>query len=321
MAKPSHRRQGRKARYALLEKGLLAFAIGAGLLAIATILSDGKPMLAAVSTALSMFAWWTLGIGLVLILSHFMIKLVRKPPRQSATQRARPAPAARTIRALIDQAEMDLIRRETHPPDGQPAIASVPLDSNRPRPTAWSGEAFAAIEWRRFEAVCEALFTQVGFDTHAESHGAEGGVDIWLHAKNAQAPATVVRCKQSSSLPVGLREVQALLAAMDSHGLQRGTFASTGTYTAEAEAFAQANGIHVLDGAGLLALIEHRSPAQQAALLVTAFEGEYWKPTCVHCNVKMVARLASQKGEILWGCSNYPRCRSTLRNRGSRPTA
>ena len=321
MAKPSNRKQGRKARYALLKKGLLAFAFGAGLLAISAILSDGKPMRAAVSAALSMPAWWALGIGLVLIMSHFVIGLLKKPSRPSTLQRARPKPPPSAIRALIDQAELALIQPEIPPPNSRPAIATAPMCAHGPRPAVWSAEAFTAIEWRRFEAVCEALFAQVGFDTQAESHGAEGGVDIWLHAKNAQGPATVVRCKQSISLPVGLREVQALLATMDSRGLQRGTFASTGTFTAEAQAFAQANGIHALNGAGLLALVEHRSPTQQTALLETAFEGEYWKPTCSHCNVKMVARLASQKGEILWGCSNYPDCRSTLRNRASRVAA
>ncbi|WP_269632134.1 restriction endonuclease [Pelomonas sp. BJYL3] len=36
------------------------------------------------------------------------------------------------------------------------------------------------IEWRRFEAVVEALFKQVGFETKSQSHGADGGIDIWL---------------------------------------------------------------------------------------------------------------------------------------------
>lgn len=48
------------------------------------------------------------------------------------------------------------------------------------RPDRWSQAVFDMIEWRRFEAVVEALFKQVSFETKSQSHGAYGGVDIWL---------------------------------------------------------------------------------------------------------------------------------------------
>ncbi len=53
------------------------------------------------------------------------------------------------------------------------------------------------------------------------------------------------------------------------------------------------------------------TPKQQAALLATAFEGEYWRPTCPSCGVKMVDRTARGKGQRFWGCANYPRCKHT----------
>ncbi|WP_370868866.1 restriction endonuclease [Polaromonas sp.] len=40
--------------------------------------------------------------------------------------------------------------------------------------------------------MCEALFAQAGFETRSQSHGADGGVDIWLHSANAQGPVAVV---------------------------------------------------------------------------------------------------------------------------------
>ncbi|MDD2808639.1 MAG: restriction endonuclease [Rhodoferax sp.] len=49
--------------------------------------------------------------------------------------------------------------------------------THRPE-TSWSPAVFANIEWRRFEAVCEKLFGQAGFETKSQSHGADGGVDI-----------------------------------------------------------------------------------------------------------------------------------------------
>lgn len=99
---------------------------------------------------------------------------------------------------------------------------------------------------------------------------------------------------------------------MASHGLKRGTYATTSRFTSEALAFANANGINAQDGDGLLKLIAARTPEQQAALLATAFEGEYWRPTCASCGVKMAERTARGTSKRFWGCVNFPRCKATL---------
>lgn len=52
---------------------------------------------------------------------------------------------------------------------------------------AWSRQVFEGIEWRRFEALCEALFGQAGVRTESQSHGADGGVDIWLYSAQLEA--------------------------------------------------------------------------------------------------------------------------------------
>ena len=58
-------------------------------------------------------------------------------------------------------------------------------------------------------------------------------------------------------------------------------------------------------------LVAQRTPEQHAALLAVAFEGEYWRPTCASCGVKMVPRQARKSGDMFWGCSSYPHCRTT----------
>lgn len=77
-------------------------------------------------------------------------------------------------------------------------------------------------------------------------------------------------------------------------------------------AFARDNGINPLDIKGLLALIAQRTPEQQQALLDVAFDGDYWRSTCVNCGTKMVERTRRKDGGAFWGCSNYPRCKTTL---------
>lgn len=198
----------------------------------------------------------------------------------------------------------------TAPP--KPAEPTPAAKDARARPTHWSPAVFAAIEWRRFEAVCEKLFGQAGFETRSQSHGADGGVDIWLHSRNAEGPVSIVQCKHWQGKSVGVKEVREFFGVMASHRLKRGTYATTSTYTADAQQFAKDNGINALDGQGLLALIAKRTPEQQQALLDVAFEGDYWRPTCASCGIKMVERPSVKSGAKFWGCRNFPRCRSRL---------
>lgn len=177
---------------------------------------------------------------------------------------------------------------------------------------AWSRAVFDEIEWRRFEALCETLFGQAGFETRSQSHGADGGVDIWLHSANAQGPAAVVQCKHWHKRQVGVKELREFYGVMASHQLKRGTFATTSNYTSEALKFAKENGINALDGDALITLIGTRTPEQQSALLAVAYEGEHWRPTCASCGIKLMERTSTKDGNKFWGCSNYPRCKSRL---------
>ena len=190
----------------------------------------------------------------------------------------------------------------------------------RRQETQWSPAVLAAIEWRRFEALCEAFYAQAGLATRSQSHGADGGVDIWLQSKHMDA-ARIVQCKHWQSKPVGVKEMREFRGVMASHQLPNGTYVTSSTFTAEAAVFAKANGIQTQDGAALLKLIGQRTPEQQAALLAVAYEGEYWKPTCASCGIKMVERERGRDGNAFWGCSNYPRCRSMLPMRSARAAA
>lgn len=178
-------------------------------------------------------------------------------------------------------------------------------------PAQWGPEVFAAIEWRRFELVCEALFRQAGFKTQSHPAGADGGVDIWLYSTHAPEPVAVVQCKHWCNVQVGVKELREFLGVMTAHKVARGTCATSSTYTRAALQFARDNGINAQDGNGLLALIEQRTPRQQADLLAVALDGEYWRPTCPSCNVKMVLR-PGRAGNPFWGCPHYPHCKSTL---------
>jgi restriction system protein len=292
--------------------GLRGLVIGLGLFGFSWVLGGMGPMGAA-AKGLHMPAWWAVIIGVALIVIDGVLVRVKA----AEAPQAPPAPDARsrsTPRESVEAAPSNQWGRTDAPVPlpSKPTLVAVKAETVPFKEARWGPSVFAAIEWRRFEAVVETLFTQAGFSTRSQSHGADGGVDIWLYSNNAEGPVSVVQCKHWQGKPVTVKEMREFLGVMVSKGVKRGTYATTSRYTADALEFAKAHGINAQDGNGLLKLIAQRSPEQQAQLLDVAYEGEYWKPTCASCGVKMTERLSSKDGSRFWGCVNYPRCRRTL---------
>jgi restriction system protein len=267
------------------------------------------PGLAAMA-GLQKVGWMLLALGAAALALRLLAKIA-KPPAEAPQPELPPEPQP----ALQKPARAKAPRAEPAAPSA-PAPNTPPATGEAPqRPTAWGLEVFSVIEWRRFEALVEALFAQAGFITRSQSHGADGGVDIWLHSKNQPdgTPVSIVQCKHwSGNKPVGVDKIRELRGVMAAHNVRRGQFACTARYTDAAREFARDNQINLLDGESLLALIAKRSPEQQQALLDVALEGEYWKPTCVNCGVKMVFRFPRNEGKGFWGCVNYPKCRTVM---------
>lgn len=278
-------RHRENARRELAGKAWTAILLGMMFLVVAPMFMR-RPMTAALASALEPAGWAALAIGAVLLALHYILRrtAAAEAPIEEAPPRRSPK-----------------VQEAKSPPE------TSPPPSPRQQAQQWSPAVLAAIEWRRFEALCEAFYAQAGLSTRSQSHGADGGVDIWLLSKHMDAPR-IVQCKHWLSKPVGVKEMREFLGVMASHQLQSGTYVTSSTFTADATAFAKANGIQLQDGAALLKLIGQRTPEQQAALLAVAYKGEYWKPTCASCGTKMVEKTSEKAGRF-WGCSNYPRCR------------
>jgi len=301
MARSRPTKRQSRALDTMQEKGLSLCALGIGML-VMPLFVGASPMVKTVASALRVPGWMALAAGVVLLCVHQITKakVAKTTPLPDLAPRA-PVPNEHAVpRDIRDQ--IPVIPREPY----------VPAPPAREVATSWSPAVFAAIEWRRFEAVCEKLFAQAGFETKSQSHGADGGVDIWLHSRNAEGPVSVVQCKHWQGKAVGVKEMREFFGVMSSHQLKRGTYATTSTYTSDARQFAKDNGINALDGNGLLAQIAKRTPEQQKELLDVAYEGEYWRPTCASCGIKMLERTPAKGGAHFWGCSNYPRCKSRL---------
>lgn len=189
------------------------------------------------------------------------------PPRLPAPGKpAAPPSTPVAIGKLIDFPEPAAPRRPPMP--ASKAVAN-------PAPAAtWSAGLFDRLSPHQFDAVCQTLFAQSGLETRVQSHGAAGGVTIWLHSRNAQqgkdSPVAVAVCKLWPGQLLAVREIHPLLALMTARQLKRATYATASSFTENARNFAKYNGINALDRSGLLALIATRTAVQQQALLAAA---------------------------------------------------
>lgn len=241
-----------------------------------------KPLAQSVSSSMS---WWFILIGIGLFGLTALLKSKSKNNNE--------------VKAVSSTAKPKRIGLLASPPEQTPTISTE-------RSVSWNKQVFADIEWRRFEAVCERLFAQSGFKTKSQSHGADGGVDVWMYSAHAEGPVSIAQCKHFRSKEVDVKLIREFYGVMSSHKLQRGTFVTTSTFTADAQKFANENGINALDGDKLLKLIATRTTEQQKELLDIAYEGEYSIPTCASCGIKLVKRTK------FWGCSNFPKCRTQI---------
>ena len=315
----------------LSEKGFIAAAIGVVLL-ISPYVLKGSASVNAVTTALQPMGWGALILGLLLM----GLNVLRR--RSRGARHVEDAPVSRFQHSVLpeellnpptrirlepmdDKADEIWRNSTTDPSSTMPStLDTVPasLDPDvaptrhTPRTYEWTAQVYEQIEWRRFEAVCEALFAQAGFQPKAQGLGSTGGVDLWLQSRHAQGPVALARCRHWLGRPVGVRELRDFHGKLSSNQLRRGSYVTSGGYTQEALEFAHAKGINLLDGTALLALIAKRRPEQQQTLLNIAYEGEYWRPSCASCGNKMVERGSEADGSAYWACINYPRCRNIL---------
>jgi len=193
-----------------------------------------------------------------------------------------------------------------------------PLNSSAgQKPTAWSIDLLKEIEWKRFEELSRAYFERRGLKAKTTKIGADGGVDIHLYQSESDTPSAFVQCKAWNKYKVGIKPVRELFGVMAADDIQDGFFMTTGVFTSEAKQFAKGK-LNLVTGETLLRFISNLPKEEQYALLDVATEGDYTTPSCPRCGIKMEARESKKgdnPGSDFWGCTNYPKCKSTLKKK------
>ena len=178
----------------------------------------------------------------------------------------------------------------------------------RARTDVWTLALLRELEWKRFEEVCAAYFRLRGMFAKTADRGPDAGVDIALSDAEGAPVHTIIQCKAWNASQVGVKPIRELQGVRSIQRAHRALFMATGTFTSEAAAFAKTARIHLLDGARILRMFQELPLEKQRKLLEVATEGEYTRPTCPSCGIKMVVR--NGQGGSFWGCANYPRgCR------------
>lgn len=187
-----------------------------------------------------------------------------------------------------------------------------------PKPDKWTIDLIRKLEWKSFEDLCKGYIDAKGYRAEVSRQGADGGIDIFLYKDNFSQtqPFGIIQCKAWNSYKVGVKPLRELFGVMAAEKAPLGVFITSGEYTDEALLFSQGKPLKLLTGQSLLELIESLPQDKQQRLLDEIASGDYTTPSCPSCGTKMVQRKSSKgtnKGNIFWGCSNYPKCRNTLK--------
>lgn len=114
-------------------------------------------------------------------------------------------------------------------------------------------ESLAAGGWRQFEQLVGEAFRRQGYSVEETGlAGPDGGIDLILRKDGRR---TLVQCKQWKRQQVGVsvvREMYGLLAHHQAHAVK---IACIGTYTKDAERFAEGKPIELIGGEQLLNMI------------------------------------------------------------------
>ena len=205
-------------------------------------------------------------------------------------------------------------------------------------------DALHEMSWREFEMLVGESFRLQGYQVletgQATGGGPDGGVDLVLSRDREKY---LVQCKQWKAFKVGVPVVRELYGVMAAQGAAGGFVVTSGSFTAEAVAFAQGRNVRLLDGKELFRMIQQaraglasgksgagagaaapspasprsRSAAPLPAVPIkprTPFATSETPLSCPVCNGAMVTRTAKKganAGKAFWGCVSYPTCRGT----------
>ncbi len=192
----------------------------------------------------------------------------------------------------------------------------ITIPRKESKPAKWTEELIAQLEWRVFEKLCIRLWQEKGFSVKETGSGADGGVDFYLYATATKQKIGAVQCKSWSKRQIDVKVVRELQGVVASEQLKLGLLMYSGKLSKSAEEFIAnpAVSVKAQGNKDILKEINKLDAEKQEQLLNELFTEDYQVPSCPKCDVKLVERTAKKTGNTFWGCTNFPRCRFTMRS-------
>jgi HJR/Mrr/RecB family endonuclease len=197
---------------------------------------------------------------------------------------------------------------------------------------------------QRFEDEIAMMFRRLGYQVEQTPYSNDMGRDAIMWKDNEKS---LLECKKYDQYGLsGRPDLQKFHSAIISDSAKKGYFVTTGSFTKGAREFAAKERIAAIDGHMLVQVMLRSNPKGSTDDSYQSMCRECGKvvrhhlrapeevrcqccnmiaptlnvdkivgavpnsvPTCVKCGVPM--RLVSGKNGKFWGCSDYPRCRST----------
>lgn len=189
-------------------------------------------------------------------------------------------------------------------------FASVATETAAAPLTRWTAatirQSLEEIDWFQFEKFCAALLEADGFKvTRQGGAHPDGGVDLLVEKDNGSA---LIQCKHWRTWNIQEKVVREMLGSMAHFRVQQGAIYTLKGWTRPAAAFAAEHEITLVNGDEL---------SQSAFIQFTQSELDYLLDSTVHHCPKCEAPMVLREGKFgsFWGCSTYPKCRGTLKQR------
>jgi len=170
----------------------------------------------------------------------------------------------------------------------------------------------AGLTWSRFERLMAEFYRRNGATvTPRGGPMTDGGVDLNLTYPTGDR--LIVQCKHWKNRHVGVKPLRELWGVLDDEKADGAIFVTSGSFTADALAFARGKRLELIDGPKLRGMMSEVKRTQ-AATSVAESAPTANAPLCPRCESPMVLRIArrgANAGEKFWGCSTYPKCQGT----------
>lgn len=182
-------------------------------------------------------------------------------------------------------------------------------------------DSLKAMSWREFETLVGEAFRRRGYAVEETGGGGkDGGIDLILRKGGR---TELVQCKQWKTRQVKVPVVREMWGLLVHHKADAVKIVCVGTFTADAEQFAEGKAIELITGERLLELVRavqtasphSTTPAPAIAPIPRSAPNPVplsaADPACPRCGATMFKRFNRQNNQMFWGCIMYPRCKGT----------